>query len=458
LLARRQAVLEDPAAAAMHSESNPFAVRLVACGPEQVAYEAESRAFGGRHGLLTEALVLVLDGLVDDRVTWPGLLPPIASRVGFIQRPQVEGPVGRLVFSLEERETTGVFPLTVNAGGAAWIEAPRLLGLEVGDVYHVCRSGSPTADAIGTATVIDVAAERAEVRLDLFPGRTLSPDLEARQLSVGLGRRAVAVSPAGHPARPAIVEAIARTAHLRVATEVDRPLARIQLDGDALLLLDTAGVPLREPQTIVAANIERMIGDTGLLARAAQLRELEPGEHERLDADVRLTWERVTGGSVAPLKTAGEQLFENDHVQLYVHNASNRDVWVSVLDVGLRGAITLLTQATISGVPLAPGEVLRVHLSPAGEARTIRMTWPGGLPRGVARPESIVALVTDRPVDVRAVAQPGLLERGAHGQGSLQRLLHAVASGVRDAAPPDEEVVLYRVGDVSRLAIIASMI
>ena len=444
LLARRQAVLEHPAAAAMQGESNPLAVRLVACGPEQVAYETESRAFGGRHGLLTEALVLVLDGLVDDRVTWAGMLPPIAGRVGSIQRPQLEGPAW-LVFSLEERESTGVFPLTVGAGGAAWIEAPRLLGPEVGDVYHVCRSGSPTADAIGTATVIDVAAERAEVRLDLFPGRTLSPDLQARPLRVSLGRRAVAVSPAGHPARPAIVDAIARTSHLRVAEDVDRPLARIQLDGDVLLLLDAAGEPLSGPQAIVAANIERVIGDTVLLARAAQLRELEPGEHERLDADVRLTWERVTGGSVAPLNAAGEQLFENDHVQLHVRNASNRDVWVSVLDVGLRGAITLLTQATTSGVPLTPGEVLRVHLSPAGEARTIRMTWPDGLPRGVARPESIVAIVTDRPVDVRALAQPGLVERSAHGQGSLQRLLEAVASGVRDAAPPEEEVVLYRV-------------
>lgn len=94
LLARRQAVLEHPAAAAMQGESNPLAVRLVACGPEQVAYETESRAFGGRHGLLTEALVLVLDGLVDDRVTWAGMLPPIAGRVGSIQRPQLEGPAG----------------------------------------------------------------------------------------------------------------------------------------------------------------------------------------------------------------------------------------------------------------------------------------------------------------------------------------------------------------------------
>src|SRR5207245_756250 len=134
---------------------------------------------GKRHGLLTEGLVVLLEELGDEPVTWSGLLSPLLRRVldaAAAQRPEVEGRSGRLLFSLDERETTGVYPVLVNPDGAPRIDIPRVLGPEVGDVFNICRSGSASADVIGTGEVVEVTALSAMLHLELPAGTVLPPD------------------------------------------------------------------------------------------------------------------------------------------------------------------------------------------------------------------------------------------------------------------------------------------
>ncbi|MFI5906513.1 caspase family protein [Dactylosporangium sp. NPDC051541] len=94
---------------------NPHAVRVVACGREQSAYEYTNPA-GHRAGLLTDALVEALHAAGDRSVTWAELVAGVRDRVRAVmpfQRPDVEGPALRAMF-----EAAGV-PLEPPPDGAA---------------------------------------------------------------------------------------------------------------------------------------------------------------------------------------------------------------------------------------------------------------------------------------------------------------------------------------------------
>ena len=51
---------------------------------------------------------------------------------------------------------------------------------------------------------------------------------------------------------------------------------------------------------------------------------------------------------------SGEHLFSRDQVVVRIHNLSAAKRYVSVFDVGLRGAITLLTTSEPAGIGIAP--------------------------------------------------------------------------------------------------------
>ena len=74
--------------------SNRLAVRVVACDPTQSAYERAS-ALGGRHGALTEQLVIALRDVGGRPVSWRWLGDRIRTRISAtipVQRAEIEGP------------------------------------------------------------------------------------------------------------------------------------------------------------------------------------------------------------------------------------------------------------------------------------------------------------------------------------------------------------------------------
>ncbi|MEV4508478.1 caspase family protein [Dactylosporangium sp. NPDC049525] len=89
--------------AALHALGNQDAVRVVACGREQSAYEYTNDA-GRPAGLFTEALTLTLAETGDRPVSWADLLPRVRERVRAVvpfQRPEAEGPALRPPFQLD---------------------------------------------------------------------------------------------------------------------------------------------------------------------------------------------------------------------------------------------------------------------------------------------------------------------------------------------------------------------
>ncbi|MDG4766816.1 caspase family protein [Solwaraspora sp. WMMD406] len=79
---------------------NQRAVRVVACGRDQSAYE-HTNAASRRTGVFTEALARTLTETGEQPATWAGLLSRVRERVWDAvpwQRPEAEGPAHRLLF------------------------------------------------------------------------------------------------------------------------------------------------------------------------------------------------------------------------------------------------------------------------------------------------------------------------------------------------------------------------
>ncbi|HET9442079.1 MAG TPA: caspase family protein, partial [Acidimicrobiales bacterium] len=91
------------------ADANPLAVRLVACSPDESAYELAASRLGGPHGALTAVLVPLLTSAGVTARTWRDVVDAVRPAVMDMlpqQRPELEGPLHRLVFSTDERSET----------------------------------------------------------------------------------------------------------------------------------------------------------------------------------------------------------------------------------------------------------------------------------------------------------------------------------------------------------------
>jgi hypothetical protein len=425
------------------ADSNPSAVRLVACGPEEVAYELPPE-HGGPQGALTAAVTDVLLRPGSAELSWDELIALVRPAVGDLvpgQRPDVEGPATRRLFSLAEKRRTGVLPVLVD-GRTAYLPNPGLLGVTAGDRYAVVAVGADPARPLATGTVTAVPGGRAPLRLDRdLPLSARRTRLEAHPVRVSLGRRPVAVVPPDHPERAGVQRALSGPVRLRPAEPGEWPLATIRLADGGPTLLDAGGEPLTAGRVTLPAVLTQL----ALTARASHLRELGSGTgEEALPDDVAVEFGLLREGGEEPLDLRGAHMFTGDEVVLRLHNRGAGRRCVSVFDIGLRGAVTLLTTSGPAGVPVTPGIPYELSKPVSNEVHGTRLFWPAGLPRGGPRPESWLAIVTDRPQDLRALTQQDIRTRGA-GRSSLQTVIDDLVEGrrVRGGAPRD--IVRYRV-------------
>jgi hypothetical protein len=139
--------------------TNPHAVRLVACQPEQSAYELTTGG-GGRHGAMTDAFASILGSLGDHPVSWAVLADLVRRRVRARlpeQRPDVEGPSALALFSTDQAAVRDALPVTV-LDGRAVVECGPLLGVEVGDELRLEQLGGAE---VGNATVASIDGSNA---------------------------------------------------------------------------------------------------------------------------------------------------------------------------------------------------------------------------------------------------------------------------------------------------------
>ncbi|WP_217134980.1 caspase family protein [Streptomyces sp. AC558_RSS880] len=419
-------------------DANPHAVRLVACAPHQSAYELHDARLGRSHGVLTAALVRLLTGSDPGALTWLDVLESVRGAVPAAaapQRPDVEGPADRLLFSLGTRGGQGVLPVRIKDSVAVLPDA-AVFDVAVGDRYELVAPGDETP--LAGAVVARISRGDAVLALEGVPDAAgLPPGVSAWPVGAVLGQRPVVVLPASHPGRDRIARELASSAQVRIVEETDDALATVSLEdeGDhdqAVHVADGMGQPLSGE----AMPLDEAVEAVRTLALGSYVRRLPSGTgRSALPPDVEVQYLRLLSGGGEEELTHGAHLFVDDRLLVRITNRSGERRFVCLFDVGLAGALTWLTSSEQGGVTLEPGEQYELDYGWDGG---IPLQWPEKLPAGQAREESFVAIVTDRPVD-----RLGLLGRAGRTRGippasnSLEWLVDRLDTGRRDVpAPP----------------------
>jgi hypothetical protein len=416
-------------------DGNPDAVRVVACAPGQSAFEGPSQFRPGeRHGLLTDALasfLLLTDGPL---VSWRTLAERLRIAVGDAaptQRPEVEGPSGRLPFSVQEEARRGALPVRAQAG-QLWIDGAELLGVSAGDRYTLLDGGG---GELGTATADPPAAGRAQLHADGGPD-DLSRAVRAVPLRTS-SRLPVRVE-LPEPLRATMLTAISSSASLFVSRAGQPAIGSVRFDN-GLLVTDSTGLPLHSGR--LDADPEGVRKATGVLenaARAHRFRLLQPADvgsrlAQRVDVQVSL---HADDGSQRMLAGSGERLFVGDRVSMTIRNLGAAPLFFWLFDVGTDSTIALVTDASPSGRVIAragqPGDTQTVG-GPSGTA----LQWSDTLPGDSGRPETLMVIVADHAQDLsllqtRAAARGEDTARGgSHAATPLEAALDEASTGVR---------------------------
>jgi hypothetical protein len=412
-------------------DANPGAVRLVACGSHQRAHEDYSFDFGGSHGLFTAALIAALRA--DPHTTWQAAMDRVRHQVlamAPLQRPEAEGPVDRIPFTLDVRRTEQPHPVRTDVStGQAWLDGARLHGIRPGDQFLLSRAGlAPDAPVVPVVRVTHLVGDAA--LLDSADGRPVPDGSMAhpwRSAGCDLGVRVTAVDGTSTERVVAGLTGLPGIGVRSDAAEHPTDIATVKLADTTYMLYDTTGLPLyRTRRVLDPGGVAELRGHVQDLAASLRLRSLGTDADELpapVDFAVSAGADRVMDGAVLHL---------TDRLRVSVAHAGTRGetVYANVLDVGVAGRITVLNQAEPAGITLDPAERRVLGEEPGGHDPGMPFLWPAGVPVDTARYETLVAVFSDLPQDLRGLTRAGV---GARGSSPVsEALARLVRTGTRE--------------------------
>ncbi|HZN73955.1 MAG TPA: caspase family protein [Micromonosporaceae bacterium] len=415
---------------------NPYAVRIVACAPEQSAYERDNED-GVRTGMLTNALTSALAEVKasDLDVTWSTVIDRVRQQVLTampVQRPEAEGPAQRLVFDVAESDPVATLPASL-AGDRVRIGGAALLGVRPGDEFVIMPGDSPGPDD---------DRKIGEVRVDRVDSTAAWGSLRPRQpeLPVPIGARAHAVRTAapvlpvrvapGSPRRAELIRALGSTPLVRPAEPGEDCTVEVAVDSEGGLTLRDEVGPLHDPRPADSVGIGHVVQDLKRLAQAKALRRLTGEPNQTPQTPVTVEFGRVENGQGRPLSISGSVLYADQPIYVRVRNDGTDTVYVSLLDIGVSARITLLNTSSPAGVRLdAGGEYVFGGNDLTGSLPGVRLSWPDGLDRTRPRPETIVVLVTSEPTDVRILEQQAIRRDYRRNGSKLERYFDQLRTG-----------------------------
>lgn len=418
--------------------SNPRAVRAVACAPSESAWEGTNRD-GTQMGLFTDALSRALRDAVGLQLNWSTLMEAVRRNVQEFmpaQRPEAEGPSGRQPFEATELDPLDTLPVVVVRPARIQLLGAPLLGVASGDEFAIMPAGATgpqDGPAIGSATVDQLLQTSALAQLRLTtPGQSVPVDARAHRTLAAAAALPVRL-PEGQPANAELVKAMALRPLLRPADPEADADATIEVVADPdgrLVVRDGAGA-LHPPYAATAPNIGGAImGNLQRIAQATALRRLEGDRARPLSHAVVVEWGRVLDGKEELLSPSGALLFAHadERIFLRLRNEGAQAMFVSLIDIGVSYRIDVLTASDPGGRWLAPGGSYTYGWND-DEHRLdgVTMTWPASLDTAVARPETVLVLISDRPVDVSVLRQQEVRGKGARSE--LDRLLDQAITG-----------------------------
>lgn len=403
---------------AVEPAGNPSAVRLVACGEAESAFEYETAA--GRRGVFTEALIDVLREVGTADVSWAAVGAAVRARVlrSFrTQRPDIEGPVERAPFSTRTAASGEVTTLRA-AGDRFELPGGRLTGIVVRDIYSVMPASSTSHDPSKAIAELEIDETRELVALGRVRTwsnghQSVPGDAVAIPIAKNVVKRAVKlVVPA--EVRPEIAKALDGAKTVREAEDGETAMATLRLvDGQ---LTVERGAPVFAPARY-PAELPGVIQRIKDLAVAEALRELI-GEHGVYRNEVDLEIGVVDSGVQRPFRQVQAALGLRDRYYIQVTSRSPRQLFVHIFNIGLQGTVRLLTKHIApSGNSIQRGDPPLVF----GQSFDHRLVgreilWPKDLPRdGIPRPDEYFVVITSSRVNL------SVLETQAHVPGETQR-------------------------------------
>jgi hypothetical protein len=390
---------------AVHPVGNPYAVRVVACGQSESAFEYPDAA-GEYHGVFTEVLSDVLTQVGTASVSWAAIIGAIRARVlrRFVrQRPDLEGPTRRAVFSLAEQEDLHSVAVAVD-GGSFRLSAGQLTGAAVGDVYAVLPPGLPILDdrvALARLEIVEVSPTMASAHriagVDPIPA-----DAVAVRIRRGSARWAVAIDAVG-AARAAVEQALAGSHTLRTAQPGEHgALATVRIERDAVAIHD-AGGPLFLAMPF-PSDLDRALAQVANLGVAQGLRELE-GEHGVQASELAIELGAVRDGRRQRLPDHGAVFGTADRYYVHLESRTQRTLFVHLLGISPRGKITLLTHFARGGVALDPrAPSVTIGQRSDGALVGVGLRWPEGFPEtAMPRLTEFVVIATLTSMDLSSL-------------------------------------------------------
>jgi hypothetical protein len=431
-------------------------VLLAGCRMDQYSFELKEHTDAARaHGALTYYLCKQLEKKArPDRtrqdVTYRDVFEPVAIRVRRatasygLQQPQLEGARDRELFGSGSLPGRQFVPVVERSRNRVVLGAGAAHGLAAGsrwDVYPsgTRRSGRSTPRA-GLVEVREVGSVTAEAEITLEVGHR----------ALGAGCRAFEHAPAQKDRWGVRVEGDAgevrrlRALRQRLAdSRLLRPAADGEPAGARVVLLPArhevqtadpvphAG-PLEEATWVVLGEegeilaplhpagepegLAWLLEDLETWARYRRLLRLENRDpRSRVGARVRVEllrcppggkWQAAGGADGAP-----PVFDEGDRIGLEVRHEHEAPLFVSLLDFGLTGRITLLYPPPGALQVLLPGRTLDLGI-PAWEP--IELFLPGGFPfaappagSGISGREHFMLVVTTREADFQLLEQEG---------------------------------------------------
>jgi hypothetical protein len=381
---------------------NPHAVRVVACGQSESAFEYPDEA-GQYHGVFTEVLIDALTQVGWSPVSWAAIIGAIRARVlrRFPrQRPDIEGPVCRGLFSLTEHDGPRSVALVATSTGFR-LSAGQLTGAAVGDIYGVPPPESPVHDdsaSLAELEIVEVFPTTATARRT-SGDRPIPADAVAVPLRRCARRWPVAVDGPG-AACGAVYSAIAASSTLRAAAPDEAgALATVRIADGSMTIEDTGG-PL-SPPVAFPTELDRVLSQLANLGVAQGIRELE-GEHGVQTTELAIDLGIVSAETSQRLPDHGAVLGLGDRYCLRIEQRTRRTLFVHALNLSARGKITLLTHFALGGRALdrrSPSVTIGERAD--GALVGVGLRWPDGLPRhGLPRLTEFIVIATLTTTDL----------------------------------------------------------
>ncbi|WP_298983115.1 caspase family protein [Caldilinea sp.] len=419
----------------VHVESNPDAVRLAATQADRSAYEALLPRNGEliRMGLLTRALQLALEECGDAPLAWRTLALRVRELVmnqAMEQRPEVEGPADRLLFStvLAPRSDAVVF---FYDDGRPSLRAGRLLGARPGAVFDVLPLGATDLEAgsAAEATVVEIMGNVSRVALHVA-SQAQPPQAGTLAIPRTLPFPCARVSVRGDAKSIApLLQTLQTSRFLELVADGPNDF-EVVVENQRLTLFDDNKGQIAHSEPNDAGGRQNTRARLERWAKALALRDLQAGGLPPTVAAVR--WGRVVNGKPVPL-SAGETLHVGDFVYVTIENKTDVDLYAAIFDIGVRGAVTLLTAATPTGRKIAPGAGYTL-----GERFGVLeglgpLTWPEEVPTTEARRESILVILAEDWNDFQSFETPRDSTRGH--RTPLEALLASMRQGTTREIP-----------------------